>query len=520
MDDVPLNTSPVTPFDVAIVGFGPSGAVAAALLGQAGLRVLMVDKSREVYGKPRAISLDHEIMRVFQEIGVADAVLPHTEPFAASEHFGADGKLIRRLDMLAPPYPMGWTPSMVFLQPPVEQILRERVLALPTVQVALGLELVGLTQDADGVALQLRADNGKLQTERSHYVIGCDGASSAVRRLAGITLEDLDFDEPWLVVDVLANALGLAKLPQTSAQYCKPARPTTFIIGTGAHRRWEIMLLPGEDPRAMEEPARVWDLLAPWIGPNDAQLWRQASYRFHALLATQWRSGRVFIAGDAAHQQPPFLGQGMCQGVRDVANLCWKLSHVLDGQANDALLNTYATERSAHVRALTTTVQHIGRYICERGPQAAAERDARLRLLAGGVVKSEPRQDLVPGLTCGLLSNRPHAAHGTLFPQPRVEHLGKSSLLDDLVGRGWHVVLAGASEHWRVRPVAPMQVLRISAAPLDGAWQETQGVVAHWMQRHGCCAALVRPDHYVYAVADNLDTLHQEIDGLRPWLQA
>ena len=341
-----------------------------------------------------------------------------------------------------------------------------------------------------------------------------------MRRLAGITLEDLGFDEPWLVVDVLANAQGLAKLPQTSAQYCEPARPTTFIIGVGAHRRWEIMLLPGEDPRTMEAPERVWELLARWIEPNDAQLWRQASYRFHALLATQWRSGRVFVAGDAAHQQPPFLGQGMCQGVRDVANLSWKLRQVLDGHAGDALLDTYGLERSAHVRALTTTIQHIGRYICERDPQAATERDARLRLQAGGVVKSEPRQDLLPGLQCGLLSTRPHGAHGTLFPQPRVAHLGSTALLDDVVGRGWWLVLAGAAQRWLVNPIAPLKVLCIADEPLDGAWHETQGVVTHWMQRHGCCAALVRPDHYVYAVADNLDTLHQEIDRLRPWLLA
>ncbi len=502
-------------FDVAVVGFGPSGAVAAALLGQAGLRVLAVDKSREVYDKPRAVAIDHEIMRVLQGLGVAQAVAQHTEPFSASEHFGADGQMIRKLTMLPPPYPMGWTPSMVFRQPPVEQILRERVAALPSVEVRLGVELVDLVQDAVGVSLSLRADDGSTQEARAQYVIGCDGASSSVRRLCGIELEDLGFDEPWLVVDLLANDQGLEKLPKASAQFCEPARPVSYIIGTGAHRRFEIMLLPGEDPRAMEHEDQVWKLLERWITPQDAQLWRRASYRFHALLATQWRKGRVFVAGDAAHQQPPFLGQGMCQGVRDVSNLAWKLQQVMAGHAGDALLDSYGPERSAHVRALTTTIKNIGKYICERDPQAAAERDARLRAAAGGTVKPEPRQDMVPGLSVGLLSGAAHAARGTLFPQPFVLHAGAATLLDDAAGAGWRVVLGEAALGWAPRLPPLLALHRVGSEEHSLAWQETQGVLQAWFARHAVCAAIVRPDHYVYAVASTLQALQAELDALK-----
>jgi len=178
-------------------------------------------------------------------------------------------------------------------------------------------------------------------------VIGCDGASSTVRRLAGIALEDLVFDEPWLVVDVKVEPHALAGLPQNSAQFCDPARPASYIVGPGNHRRWEIMLLPGEDPLQMAQPDAVWPLLSKWLTPEDGELWRAAAYRFHALVADDWRRGRVFIAGDAAHQQPPFIGQGMCQGLRDVANLLWKLDRVMRGQSSPRLLDSYTVEPNA-----------------------------------------------------------------------------------------------------------------------------------------------------------------------------
>ena len=176
-----------------------------------------------------------------------------------------------------------------------------------------------------------------------------------------IPFEDLGFDEPWLVVDLLVNEEALPRLPAVCAQYCDPVRPYTYIIGPGNHRRWEIMLNPGEDPRQVEREENVWQLLARWLAPTDGKLWRASSYRFHALVAAQWRKHHVFLAGDAAHQQPPFIGQGMCQGVRDVTNLCWKLTSVLRGQFSGALLDTYQQERKQHVSTLTQRIKRLAR---------------------------------------------------------------------------------------------------------------------------------------------------------------
>ncbi len=202
--------------DVAVVGCGPAGVVLAALLGRAGHSVHVCDRQSGVYEMPRAIALDHEVLRVFQQIGVIEAVRPFIEPFTPSEYFGVDGQLIRRMTMVAPPYPQGHVPSVVFTQPAVERVLREHVAALPGVTLALGVTMTGFEQDDGGVTLAYD-DASRV---RARYAVGCDGGASGVRTGLGIALDDLDFDEPWLVVDVRVGARGLARLPSTSVQYC------------------------------------------------------------------------------------------------------------------------------------------------------------------------------------------------------------------------------------------------------------------------------------------------------------
>lgn len=503
-------------YDVLIAGFGPAGATCANLLGVYGVRTLVIDRSPDIYARPRAFALDHEIMRVFQNLGLAQAILPHTAPFTPSEYYGADGQLIKRLGSIPPPYPLGWPPNLVFNQPPVEAALRKRASEHQSVTIELGTRLTGLTQGAESVAVQLQDAAGKTRNVGARYVIGCDGASSTVRELVGIGMEDLQFDEPWLVVDLLVDEVGAAQLPQVSIQYCEPARPTTYLIGTPGHRRWELMLLPGEDPRRMETEPEVWRLLARWIGPPHARLWRSASYRFHALVARDWRRGRVFIAGDAAHQQPPFIGQGMCQGIRDVVNLAWKLRSVLEAKAGDALLDTYGEERGAHVRQLTTAIKGIGRLICERDPAAARERDTRLLAEAGGEVRTQPRQHLIPPLRSGFVSPRPHPANGTLFAQPTLRHSGSDVLLDEVAGTGFRVILSGAlaaaaGEATELAARFGASVLCFDAA--EGL-QESGTLLADWFAKHACAAAIVRPDHYVYGAASTAQELMDQLRAL------
>ncbi|NKN37337.1 bifunctional 3-(3-hydroxy-phenyl)propionate/3-hydroxycinnamic acid hydroxylase [Agrobacterium sp. a22-2] len=516
-------TSITDRYDVLVVGFGPAGAVAVGMLGARGHSTLVVDRLTDIYDKPRAIAIDHEILRHFDNMGIVDQVMPHVAPFTASQHFGAKGQLIRRIDMVPEPYPLGYTPSMVFTQPPIEAALRDHAEGFDCVTISLGVEMMDLDICKDEVIATLKDASGETRKVAARYLIGCDGASSRVRELSGISLEDLVFDEPWLVIDVLVNDEGLAKLPQTSAQFCDPARPASFIMGPKNHRRWEIMLLPGEDPRQMEKPENVWQLLSPWLTPEDGELWRAAAYRFHALVADDWQRGRVLIAGDAAHQQPPFIGQGMCQGLRDVSNLIWRLDRILKGQSGEPLLSTYTQERKRHVETLTGKIKAIGQAICERDPHAADARDARILADGGGQPLVITRQDIVPPIEEGLIAAEGTPARGLLFPQPAIVENGAIRLLDRFTGPTWRLVLDGrrltqaegdalavAIEGLTVVAIAPEG----ADAADDTALREKDGVLAGWFERHGAIAALVRPDHYVFGAAANLDALRQQIQDL------
>ncbi|MDA9404259.1 bifunctional 3-(3-hydroxy-phenyl)propionate/3-hydroxycinnamic acid hydroxylase [Bradyrhizobium sp. CCBAU 45389] len=516
------DTAGATDYDVLVVGFGPTGAVAAGQLGRLGHRTLVIDRLTDVYDKPRAIALDHEIFRHFDNMGLTEAISPYIEPFTASEHFGVDGQLIRRIDMVAKPYPLGYTPSMVFSQPAVEAGLRRHATGFSNVRAELGVELLDLVQTPDRVEARLKNSDGRHRSVTARYVLGCDGASSTVRQIAGLALEDLIFDEPWLVVDVRVNENALGRLPQCSAQFCNPARPVSFLIGPKNHRRWEIMLLPGEDARQMERPDNVWKLLAPWLTPHDGELWRAASYRFHALVAADWRNGRILIAGDAAHQQPPFIGQGMCQGLRDATNLVWKLDRVLKGVSSDSLLDSYTIERKQHVIELTGKIKAIGQSICERDPAAARRRDAQILADGGGKPLLLTRQEIIPPLRAGCLSHHEMPARGTLFPQPRIASGRTTRLLDEVTGVGWRVLIDGRSNDaasmlslCTARPDLSPAVVAPAGAGLPNALEETEGVLANWFDRHAVIAAIVRPDHYVFGTARNateLGELLAEID--------
>jgi 3-(3-hydroxy-phenyl)propionate hydroxylase len=336
-----------------------------------------------------------------------------------------------------------------------------------------------------------------------------------MRKQLGLSLKSLEFDEPWIVVDMHVNEDMLERLPATNIQYCDPARPCTYVVGPGTHRRWEFLLLPHEAGQREMPHEAIWSLLAPWLAPHEARIWRAATYRFHAVVLEQWRRGRVLLAGDAAHQMPPFLAQGMCQGLRDALNLAWKLDRVLQGDASDALLDSYGTERGPQVEETTRTVKRLGQIICERDAERAAERVRALREQQGGQVRMQLRQSLLPGVRHGLIDGE-HGAAGTPFPQAvgRLGPRGTAQMMDDLLPRGFLLFLRDAPSGEQFEALAAgLQALHAKAVCLcdpgdiDGltGFAEADGVIARWFDTQQCNAALVRPDHIVYGVAADLD---------------
>ena len=501
-------------YDVAIIGYGPTGATLAGLLGRRGLSVLVIDKATEIYPQPRAVGFDHDAMRLFQHVGVAAALEPHVAPFNNGEYHGIGGRVIRRLKRMAPPYPQGWSPGYTCDQPGVEAVLRAEIAKMPSVTAELGCELTTCSQTPDGVQLTLRDQTGGELQRAARYLVGCDGASSPVRRTLGIDLENFDYDHAWAVVDVKVKPEHLSQLPPTNVQYCQPERPSTFITCPGNHRRWEFMTLPGEQREGELPEEWLWELLSRWLRPGEAEIWRSAAYRFHALIAHQWRRGRVLLAGDAAHQTPPFLGQGMCQGLRDAGNLAWKLEAALRGQAPEALLDTYTEERRPHVVATTRLAQEFGNIISERDAvKAQARDDAMLALGHNGEAQTLIRQELIPGLTTGLIATDAPLA-GKVFPQPTVQRGGETRRLDDVTGPCWRLVMlepvpATLVAAAQAAGIAVVQVGTGVSAPGVAAVHDPDGLLASWLAPANCVGALVRPDHYMYGAFATEDEAHR-----------
>ena len=496
--------------DVVVVGLGPVGAVMAHLLAQGGLSVIAVDMSPTIYDKPRAVGIDHESLRLLQQIGIADALAPYMGGYRPSEYRSASGEVLRRILPQGEPFPLSWPPSSTFLQPELERLLRESFDRHEHLEALLGWRAVSFTQTDEEalVTIECVAD-GSTRDIRALYVVGCDGAWSPVREAMGLKFEDLEFDEPWLVIDALVS--DDVPLPATTVQYCDPARPATFVRGPGDLRRWEIMLLPGEVPEEMVSEERIWQLLSRWLKRGQGSVWRAATYRFHALVAEHWRAGRYFIAGDAAHQTPPFMAQGLNQGLRDVGNLAWKIIKVVAKGADPAILDSYDLERRPNARAVIDRTKTLGRLICELDPVAAAARDEKLleemRTGKGEMV----RQDLIPPLVGGFLLQGQHgevsSGTGMAFPQPLVATDQGARRLDDVLGHGFLLLVppSWTPSSRDLELVSRHDVTLVSlGAGIQGqirALSEQGNLISAWLERHGCKSVLVRPDHVVFGTS-------------------
>lgn len=465
-------------FDVAVVGYGPTGATLANLLAESGLRVLVLDREANAYHLPRAVHFDDETMRVFQTVGIADALSEKVVVNPGMRFVDDADELLLDWPRSQEIGPMGWYASYRLHQPDLEKLLRQRLSERVEAVICTNCEVTSVSETADHVALSVtdRTTDQPLQFA-AKLVVGCDGARSLIRDAIGGGMEDLGFQERWLVVDLLLNK-PRPDLGNFSIQFCNNVRPMTYCRSPANRRRWEITVLDGESDAEITAPERVWELLSRWITKEEAELERSAVYTFHSALAQKWRKGRLMIAGDAAHLTPPFMGQGMCTGIRDASNLAWKLAAVVQAKSEPELLNTYQAERAPHARQYIETAMRLGGLI------NAMDQERALKLSQGGGRIRSIQPKLGPS-ACILSTNEATDPVGQLFPQLTLRN---GQRLDDFTGYRAFSASVEPSELECADGVAHL------------CGQDHPSILEH-LEKLGAKSVLVGPDRYIQSVS-------------------
>ena len=515
--------------DVAIVGYGPVGMITAAVLAHEGLRVIVIERFPERYKLPRAGHLDGETMRgAFQRLGIAEEVELISRPMVSHELVTPEAEVLASVRLGEGG--SGWKNSYLFYQPELEEIVDRRARELGVV-VMMNTTALRIDQDANGVDVMVRetSDEGATpQAIRASFLLGADGANSFVRDRIGVAKQDLGFPPiANLVVDI-AHDDPDRDLPAMgeNRQILDVTRPT--LVGRWAGGRWsrvEFRMFDGDAAEYLADEAKIWALLAPYgLDPSMGRIDRSAVHVFESSTASDWRRGRVFLIGDAAHTMPPFMGQGMCSGIRDGLNLAWKLKAVIRGQASPALLETYETERAPHVLQLIRMAMRLGEQIQVSDPAAGRRRDDELRAGRGEAAPPFPR------LGAGIVRNMPDGdddpALGSPALQARVAAGRRVDRLDAIVAPGWRLLIRhklpdGLLNDQQRDTIAKLDLatVHITRGAGDDRLIDIDAEYDLWFRQLNSKAVLIRPDNYIFGTARDIADVPSLIDDLRQALQ-
>jgi 3-(3-hydroxy-phenyl)propionate hydroxylase len=506
-------TPQVEETDVLIAGCGPVGALTANFLGLYGVRTLVLERDLTPHGQPRAITCDDEAMRIYQAVGLAEVLDAHMYDCPELEFVGSTGELFARVVAQGLDFGFGFPALRFFSQPYVEQVLRQGLSRFPHVDLRPGHRVESFTQDAEHISVSVRDSQGAERTVRARYLLACDGGRSTVRQLAGIDMVGSTEEEGTLVISLL-----LHDTPRPlSRMICDPHRHVFVTRCAGNELRIECRIRPEEKHEDLLRPERLREFIAPHVDPEHATLLGASAYVTNSRVASRWREGRMFLLGDAAHLLPPFLGQGLGSGLRDAANLSWKLAAVLQGHADAPLLDSYEQERRPQVQAMIETSMNLVRVMLTGSRPVAFLRDNLLKALhriprAQRFIRDfefKPQPLITRGFMLGGARSHRQAPEGSYFPQPRVGVPGGGLLrLDELLGPGFSVVVHPDTPEASRRAVQALadsigaRCVRIipprSGVAEPGEVVDVEGKLDAWFREHKVDIAVVRPDRYLF----------------------
>ncbi len=502
---------------VAIIGAGPTGLTLANLLGLAGIRTVLIERNTATVSEPRAVSIDDESLRTMQAAGLVDEVLADVMLDYGSHYFDAHGRCFAKVEPNVRDY--GYPRRNAFHQPRLEATLRSGLERFEHVTVLFAHEVLHFSQTPDAVTLMVKRASNETIELTADWLVACDGGRSSVRSAIGAVMEGASFEQRWLIVDLLQTTDRF----RHTRVFSNPDRPAISLPGPYRSRRFEFKLRDDETDEHAESEEFARELVSAHGPDGNAPIVRKQVYTFHARIASHWRKGRVFLAGDAAHLTPPFAGQGMNSGIRDAHNLAWKLAAVVKRELPVNLLDTYEAERIPHARALIDLALTIGRVMVPTSPLNAALQQAFFRLLKVcppalryvTQMRFKPKPHYRNGFLLNTETSRTSGLVGRMIPQPTIETAdGRQILLDDALGNRMALLAYGHTTAHDVGNalsraslsgtrvlvgVVPKDCLPDAGGGDDAVYRDADGALGRFLGLQPDIVLVIRPDRYIAA---------------------